>query len=252
MKFTISKELLKTLVDIQDGLGRDNLFVYLLHEGIGWRVHNQSTTAMAGGSLASGAFVSFDSGVGPDDNSELALALDIDKVKDFLKLAKKDISVSEDENKRIVFESGPLGGRIARIDTATILKPNKPKVPYSASFDIAAEDFRTGLSVSATRKSLGRPDCKITIADGAVRFASDKTNAEDIYVNFGSETVSNLVTAGPVSVAYPLEQLQGGVRAIPSEMLHVSTGSDLPMQIEYTFADGKGHGWFITAPLIGE
>src|SRR3990167_2849453 len=178
MRFTISKELLKTLVDIQDGLGRDNLFVYLLHEGIGWRVHNQSTTAMAGGSLASGAFVSFDSGVGPGDES--GLALDIAKVKDFLKLAKKDVSVSEDENKRIVFESGPLGGRIARIDTATILKPNKPKVPYSASFDIAAEDFRTGLSVSATRKSLGRPDCEITIADGAVRFASDKTNAEDI------------------------------------------------------------------------
>src|SRR5438046_6315606 len=120
-KAKLKAEVLKTMLDAVATLV-DEAKIHVSAEGLSLKAVDPAHVAMVDLSLGKKAFVEF-------KGSDLDMGVDLDKLKDILKLAGSgdllDVEYKEDAHK-LVFKIGHITRRMSLVDTANM---GDPKVP---------------------------------------------------------------------------------------------------------------------------
>ena len=177
------------------------------------------------------------------------LGIDMDKMKEILRLAKggEVISLAHDEEKnRLVVAVGNTTRRMSLVDTAGMSDPKVPSLSLPAKVTIRTDELRQGIRASES------------ISDHIALKASSA--GFEIVSEGDTDTVSHAVPKDlleelqykdAVRSLFPLDYFSNMVKAIssaPSVTLYL--GSDYPVKLEFKIAGGKGDVRYLLAPRI--
>ncbi len=237
----VKAEVLKEFVDVLSTLV-DETKVNATKEGISVRAVDPAHVAMVDLSLDRGAFESYKS-----DDQELGL--DLDKVKEVLRLAKMgdviDLRYDEDKNK-LVLIVGNITRRMALVDTAGMSDPKVPNLNLPAKLTIRVEELRQGIRASENVSD----HIALTVSpDGFTMQGEGDTDSVDL--KLGKDLLDELDSKEQVRSMFPLDYFANMIKAItsaPSVTMYL--GNDYPVKLEFAIGGGKGKVKYLLAPRI--
>ena len=237
----VKAEILKEFVDVLSTLV-DETKVNATKEGISVRAVDPAHVAMVDLSLDSAAFESYKS-----DDQELGL--DLDKVKEVLRLAKMgdviDLRYDEDKNK-LVLIVGNITRRMALVDTAGMSDPKVPNLNLPAKLTIRVEELRQGIRASENVSD----HIALTVSpEGFTMQGEGDTDSVDL--KLGKDFLDELDSKEQVRSMFPLDYFANMIKAItsaPSVTMYL--GNDYPVKLEFAIGGGKGKVKYLLAPRI--
>ena len=181
----------------------------------------------------------------------IAFGMDMTKLKEALRLAKKDAEVGvtldlpdPDEKDRITVEIGPIMRTMAVVDTSGMADPRVPTLNLPATVTIPATDLLEAtkalesitdhVRLTVTREGL------TVLGEGDVDKASLVFRpADGCEVEMsGDEQHTSL---------FPLDYLQAFLKSVKSEKVVLRLGTDYPVRADW---DGATRGTYLLAPRI--
>jgi len=181
------------------------------------------------------------------DESEIGL--DMDKVKEILKLARggEEIAFQHDEEKnRMIATIGNITRRMALVDTAGMSDPKVSNLALPAKVTIRTEELRQGIRAS---ESVSDHIALSASPDGFEMTSEGDTDS--VRLKLPKDMLDELVCKETVRSLFPLDYFSNMVKAIstaPTVTLHL--GKDFPVKMEFTIAAGKGTVKYLLAPRI--
>ena len=183
---------------------------------------------------------------------DVVFGLDLTKMKEILRLAKKDDAVAfvldlpdaEDQD-RITLEIGRTKRTMAAVDTTDMADPKVPGLNLPAKLTVAMKDLLEAVKAAESvsdhaRLTATREGLNVT-AEGDVDKVSLDLEASVDYVQ-GEE--------GRATSLFPLDYLAAFVKAVREakvEELVVQLGTDYPIRVDW---DGAVKGTYLCAPRI--
>ncbi|MFQ6059810.1 MAG: proliferating cell nuclear antigen (pcna) [Thermoplasmata archaeon] len=234
-------EVLKELIDVVSTLV-DEVKFNIGKNGIGVKAVDPAHVAMVDLSLDKGAFEEY-------KGDETELGIDLNKIREVLKLARAGeiVSIDHDEDKsRLVMSVGNIVRRMSLVDTAGMSDPKVPNLELPAKLSVRTEELRRGIraseSVSDHIALISSPDGFEMISEGdtdSVNLKLPKDLLEDIDCK---ETVRSL---------FPLDYFSNMIKAVSSaKSITMYLGNDYPVRMEFEIAEGKGKVKYLLAPRI--
>ncbi len=185
-------------------------------------------------------------------DGDIAFGLDLPKMKEILRLAKKDdvvnlgVDLPDAEGKdRITVETGRTTRTMSAIDTEGMADPKLPALNLTARLTVAvadlleavraAEDITDHVRLTVTESGLN------VLGEGEVDKMSMDLPADVAYVQGDG---------GKATSMYPLDHLARFLKAVKAariESLVVQLGTDLPIRVDW---DGPVKGTWMCAPRI--
>jgi len=237
----VKAEVLKEVVDVISTLVDEAKF-NITKDAVSVKAVDPAHVAMVDLSLEKAAFESYRA-----DDGELGL--DMDKVKEVLKLAKSSDVISithEEEKNRLVLTVGNTTRRMSLVDTAGMSDPKVPSLNLPAKVTVRADELRQGIraseSVSDHIALTAGPDGFEIVSEGDTDTVSHKVPKELLEELSAKEAVRSL---------FPLDYFSNMVKAISSApTVRLYLGSDYPVKMEFKIAGGKGEVKYLLAPRI--
>ncbi|TLZ54489.1 MAG: DNA polymerase sliding clamp [Methanobacteriota archaeon] len=226
----VKAEVLKEVVDVISTLVDEAKF-NITKDAVSVKAVDPAHVAMVDLSLEKAAFESYRA-----DDGELGL--DMDKVKEVLKLAKSSDVISithEEEKNRLVLTVGNTTRRMSLVDTAGMSDPKVPSLNLPAKVTVRADELRQGIRASESVSD------HIALTAGPDGF--------EIVSEGDTDTVSHKV---PKELLEELSAKEANmVKAISSaQTVRLYLGSDYPVKMEFKIAGGKGEVKYLLAPRI--
>jgi proliferating cell nuclear antigen len=237
----VKAETLKGIVDVVSTLVDEAKF-NINSKGLTLKAVDPAHVAMIDMKIEKAAFEEYEA-----DDTELGI--DLDKVKEVLRLSKSGdlISLSQDEEKnRLVVAVGNVTRRMNLVDTTGMSDPKVPNLNLPAKVAVTSDELQKGIkaaeSISDHIALTATPDGFEMLSEGDTDSVSLKL-PKDLLVSLEcKETVRSL---------FPLDYFSNMIRAIPGgTVVSMSLGSDYPVKLEFTIADGKGTVNYLLAPRI--
>ncbi len=242
----VKAEILKEVVDVISTLVDEAKF-NVTKDAVSVKAVDPAHVAMVDLALERGAFDAYRA-----DDGELGL--DMDKVKEVLKLAKSGDIIAithEEEKNRLVLNVGNTTRRMSLVDTAGMSDPKVPSLNLPAKVTIRTDELRQGIraseSVSDHIALIAGPDGFEIVSEGDTDTVSHKVSKELLEEIAAKETVRSL---------FPLDYFSNMVKAIPfgspaeKSTVRLYLGNDYPVKIEFKIAGGKGEVRYLLAPRI--
>jgi proliferating cell nuclear antigen len=242
----VKAEVLKEVVDVISTLVDEAKF-NVTKDGVSVKAVDPAHVAMVDLSLERAAFEAYRA-----DDGELGL--DMDKVKEVLKLAKSSDVIAithEEEKNRLVLNVGNTTRRMSLVDTAGMSDPKVPSLNLPAKVTVFADELRQGIraseSVSDHIALIAGPDGFEIVSEGDTDTVSHKVPKDLLEELSAKETVRSL---------FPLDYFSNMVKAIPfgsaneKAKVRLYLGSDYPVKMEFKIAGGKGEVKYLLAPRI--
>ncbi len=237
----VKADILREVVDVVSTLVDEAKF-NVTKDGLTVKAVDPAHVAMVDLTLEKGAFESFRA-------DEAELGMDMDKVKEVLRLAKATdlISLTHEEDKnRLVMNVGNTTRRMSLVDTAGMSDPKVPSLNLPAKLTVRTDELRQGIraseSVSDHIALLVGPDGFEIVSEGDTDTVSHKVP---------KDLLEELQTKEAVRSLFPLDYFSNMVKAIstaPSVKLYL--GNDYPVKMEFKIAAGKGEVRYLLAPRI--
>jgi len=237
----VKAEVLREVVDVVSTLV-DEAKINIARDSTGVKAVDPAHVAMVELSLERSAFDAYKA-------EEGELGLDMDKMKEILRLAKAGdtISLVHDEDKnRLVVTVGNTTRRMALVDTAGMSDPKVPSLNLPAKLTVRTDELRQGIRASES------------ISDHIALRAS--TAGFEIVSEGDTDTVSHVVPKelleelqckDSVRSLFPLDYFSNMVKAISSaSTVTIYLGNDYPVKLEFRIAGGKGDVRYLLAPRI--
>lgn len=182
-----------------------------------------------------------------DFDEEMSVGIDLDKIKDFLKLAAaEDIVSMKLEDRKITFSVRTLTRSMTTIDPSNITSPKIPSLGLPAKTTVSSSQFAEGLRAGEA------------VSDNITLYLTP--NEFEIYTSSEEDTskmvipkdlLKDIQCQEEVKSLFPIDYLLKFIRAVDfSEFVTINLGKDYPVKIEFTFKDNKGEGIFLLAPRI--
>ncbi|HYM39685.1 MAG TPA: proliferating cell nuclear antigen (pcna) [Thermoplasmata archaeon] len=237
----LKAEVLKELVDVVSTLV-DEAKLNVGKDSVTVKAVDPAHVAMVDLSLDRGAFESYKA-------EEAELGLDMDKMKEILRLAKagEAISIAHDEDKnRLVVTVGNTTRRMSLVDTAGMSDPKVPSLNLPAKVVVRTDELRQAIRASES------------VSDHIALKASPE--GFEVVSEGDTDTVSHMVpkdlleelqAKDAVRSLFPLDYFSNMVKAIstaPTVALYL--GTDYPVRMEFKIASGKGEVKYLLAPRI--
>ena len=237
----LKAEVLKEMVDVVSTLV-DEAKLNVGKDSVSVKAVDPAHVAMVDLSLDRGAFESYKA-------DETELGLDMDKMKEILRLAKAGevISVAHDEDKnRLVVTVGNTTRRMSLVDTAGMSDPKVPSLNLPAKLVVRTDELRQAIRASES------------VSDHIALKASPE--GFEVVSEGDTDTVSHMVpkdlleelqAKDAVRSLFPLDYFSNMVKAIstaPTVSLYL--GTDYPVRMEFRIAGGKGEVKYLLAPRI--
>ena len=227
-------DVISTLVDeAKFNLGPDSLTV---------RAVDPAHVAMVDMEIGKDAFEDFKA-----DEGELGL--DLDKIKEVLRLARAGdvISLEHDEDRnRLVVKVGNITRHMALVDTAGMSDPKIPNLDLPAKLVVRTDELRQGIkaseSVSDHIALLATPDGFEMVSEG---------DADSVRLDLPKDLLDELQSKEKVRSLFPLDYFSNMVKALSSaKTVTILLGNDYPVRMEFSLAGDAGNATFLLAPRI--
>jgi len=181
------------------------------------------------------------------ETEEEELGVDLDKVRDILKLASSGdvVEISKDGNK-LTFLIGNLTRSMPLIDTSAMSVPKVPNLVLPAKVVLPVDEFEHGIKAAESISD------NITLRITPTEFEMYTQGDEDIArLTIPKDMLKELSCDEPVKSMYPVDYLLKLVKAMDSaDYLTIYMGTDYPIKIEFDITGGKGQGAYLLAPRI--
>jgi len=177
------------------------------------------------------------------------LGIDMDKMKEILRLAKggEAISIGHDENKnRLVVTVGNTTRRMALVDTAGMSDPKVPSLNLPAKLVVRTDELRQ--AIRASESISDHLALKASSEGFEIVSEGDTDNVSHVVPK---DLLEELQVKEPVRSLFPLDYFSNMVKAISSaQTVTLYLGSDYPVKMEFKIAGGKGEVKYLLAPRI--
>ncbi|OGS44215.1 MAG: proliferating cell nuclear antigen (pcna) [Euryarchaeota archaeon RBG_13_57_23] len=234
-------DTLKEVVNVISTLVDEAKFT-LNAEGLTIRAVDPAHIAMVDLKLGKEAFEEFKA-----DESEIGL--DIDKLNQFLKLARADdiVEIKHDEDKRrLNIVVGDITRRMSLIDTTGMSDPKVPSLNLPAKLTVKVDDLVQGIKASET------------VSDHIALVASQESfemtcegDLDQVSWKKSKKDLEELDTPSSVRSLFPLEYFANMLKAVSSgSSVTMFLGNDYPVKVEFKIAGGKGEVSYLLAPRI--
>jgi len=237
----VKSEVLKEVVDIVGTLVDEAKFS-VGKEGIALKAVDPAHVAMVDLSLDKGAFEEYKA-------DECELGIDIDKLKEVLKLARAGdiIGIKHDEEKnKLILNVGNITRRMSLVDTAGLSDPKVPNLDLPAKISIRVDELKQGIRAS---ESVSDHLALISSPDGFEMFSEGDTDS--VNLKLSKDLLEKLDCKEKVRSLFPLDYFSNIVKVISTPTtVTLSLGSDYPVKLEFNFADEKGRVTYLLAPRI--
>jgi len=237
----IRADILKETVELASCIVEE-IKLTMKKDGLAVRAVDPSHVAMIEMKLSKKAFEEFKA-------SDQDIGIDLNKIKDLLKLIKPDEMVSwrsEDKKNRILFEVGNMKRYMSPVDLGGMTDPKVPDLTLPGKVVLDINEVRKGIraaeSISDHIAFLLSPNEFKMEAEG---------DTEKMELSLTKDKgISDMIAPGPMRSLYPLDYLTTMVKAINSPTITILMANDYPAKIEFQLANGAGEGSFLLAPRI--
>lgn len=237
----VKAEVLKEVVDVVSTLvdeakfnaGKDSLIV---------KAVDPAHVAMVDMKVNSDAFDSYKA-------DDMELGVDMDKVKEVLKLAKAGdiIAMTYDEDKnRLIVNVGNITRRMSLVDTAGMADPKVPSLNLPARLVIRTDELRQGIRAS---ESVSDHIALVTSPEGFEMTSEGDTDS--VSLKLPKEMLDELQCKEQVRSLFPLDYFSNMIKSISTaSTVSMYLGNDYPVKLEFKVAGGKGDVRYLLAPRI--
>lgn len=181
------------------------------------------------------------------ETEEEELGVDLDKVKDILKLTSSSdvVEITKDGNK-LTFLIGNLSRSMPLIDASALSVPKVPNIGLPAKVVISKNDFVNGIKAAESISD------SITLQVTPTEFEMSAQGDEDSSrLNLQKDMVKEIDCDEPVKSTYPVDYLLKLAKAMDStEFITIHLGKDYPVKIVFDIVKGKGKVTYLLAPRI--
>jgi proliferating cell nuclear antigen len=234
-------DILKEVVNVVSTLVDEAKFS-MNSDGLTLKAVDPAHIAMVDLSLGKDAFEEFKA-------DEVEIGIDIDKLSQFLKLARSDdiIDVKHDEEKRrLNIAVGDITRRMSLIDTTGMSDPKVPSLNLPVTLTVKVDDLVQGIKASETVSDhialVASPEGFEMTCEGDMDQVNWKKSKKDM---------ESLEAPSSVRSLFPLEYFSNMLRAVPSgSVVTMHLGNDYPVRVEFKIAGGKGEVRYLLAPRI--
>lgn len=241
-KAKLKANTLKQVIDVVSALPVDEVKLSVGQEGISLRAVDPAHVAMIELKLSKDAFEELKASQGE-------LGVDIEKVRDVLKLAKSGDIISlehnEDANK-LVLNIANITRRMSLVDTTGMSDPKVPNLQYPTKVVLGVDDLQQGIRASET------------VSDHiALRLASDgfelacEGDTDSVSLKLKKDLLKSLEAKEASRSLFSLDYFANMVRAIPAgQDVTMHLGNDYPVKVDFAIAGGDGSVMYLLAPRI--
>ena len=234
-------DILKEVVNVVSTLVDEAKFI-INAEGLSLRAVDPAHIAMVDLSLAKDAFEDFKA-------EDEELGIDIDKMSQFLKLARGDdvVYMKHDEDKRrLSIVVGDITRRMSLIDTTGMSDPKVPSLNLPAKVTVKVDDLVQGIKASETVSD--HIALTVTPEDFEMTCEGD---LDQVNWKKAKKDLEELESPSSVRSLFPLEYFSNMLKAVPSgSSVTMHLGNDYPVKVEFKIAGGKGEVRYLLAPRI--
>ncbi len=240
-KAALKSDILKNMVNAISPVS-DEVKFSITPEGMAMRAVDPTHIEMIGLDINKAAFDSFEA-------DETEIGLELDKVRDVLKLASSgDVVTIEQDSERgkLIFKLGNITRRMNLLDTSSINAPKVPNLELSATIVAASQEILKGIKASfdiSDHISLSAEGETFELA------SSGDTDSMSLVMDKSSLVSINAPTA--VRSAFTIDYFFNIIRAVPSDTnVTIGLDTDKPVKISYGLAEGNGVVRYLLAPRI--
>jgi proliferating cell nuclear antigen len=237
----VKSETLKGIVDIVSTLVDEAKFNVAVDK-LTLKAVDPAHVAMVNMSVQKDAFDEYSA-------DETELGVDLDKMKEVLRLSKAGevMELNQDEERnRLVINFGNITRRMNLVDTTGMSDPKVPNINLPAKVAVNSDELQKGIKAA---ESVSDHIALTASPDGFEMFSEGETDS--VSLKLPKDLLISLECKEKVRSLFPLDYFSNMVRAIPSgTVVTLSIGSDYPVKIEFTMADGKGTVDYLLAPRI--
>lgn len=240
-KAKVKANVLKGIIDATTTLV-DEVKLHITAEGLSLKAVDPAHVAMVDLSLGSKAFSEYKA-------SDLELGLDLEKLKDILKLAGSEDTVGleykEDQN-RLVVTVGNLVRRMSLTDTAGMPDPKVPNLNLPNKVKVKASELGQGI-----RASESVSDHIALVCDDSSFELIAEGDTDTVNLKLAKNQLVELKASEKTKSLFSLDYFSNMVKAADgTNEISLALGSDYPVRVEFDFADGHGHVTYLLAPRI--
>ncbi len=178
---------------------------------------------------------------------EEELGVDLDKVKDILKIASSG-SVVEiyKEGGKLTFLIGNLTRSMPLIDTSNLSVPKVPNIALPAKIVVPKDEFVNGIKAAEAISD------SITLQATPTEFQMYAIGDEDtINLDLPKDMLREIDCDEPVKSTYPVDYLLKLAKAMDTaDYVTIYLGKDYPVKIVFDIVKGKGKVTYLLAPRI--
>jgi len=244
-KAEIRADTLKSLVSVISTL-IDEVKFTISPEGMTLKAVDPAHVAMIELNIEAGAFESYQA-----DQTEIGL--DLDKVKDVLKLSSSAgdiISMEQDEGYgRLIFRVGNITRRMNLVDTTSMNDPKVPQLELSANIEVSVLELQRGIKASENISD----HIALTITPDYFELACEG-DTDSVNLKLEKSQLSNLDISGDLPKycsLFPLDYFSNLIKAVPSDAnIRIELDNDYPVMLNFALAEGKGSVKYLLAPRI--
>jgi proliferating cell nuclear antigen len=211
-------------------------------DGLTLRAVDPAHVAMVDLNLKAGAF--------EDLNAEKCeLGLDIDKLKEVLRLAKVGdiLTLKHDEDKnRLIITVENITRRMSLVDTTGMSDPKVPNLNLSAMVKMKTAELGQGIRAS---ESVSDHIALFATPDGFELKSEGDTDSVELKLS--KELLEDMEVKEPVKSLFSLEYFSNMIKSVGSaEFVTMFLGNNYPIRIEFDIAGGEGHTIYLLAPRL--
>ena len=238
---TIKAETLKDVVAVVSTLV-DEVKLNISKKGISLKAVDPAHVAMVNLSLHADAFEHLKA-------TECELGLDIDKLKDVLKLALSDDTVTlhhDEERNRLVVGIGNVTRRMSLVDTTGMSDPQVPNLALPAHVTLATADLTRGIRASESVSD------HIVLVSGTDHFElSSEGDTDSVDLRLEKDQLVEIDCKEPVRSLFSLDYFSNMIKSIgAAETVSIHLGTNFPVMIKFKIAGDKGDVTYLLAPRI--
>jgi proliferating cell nuclear antigen len=234
-------EILKEVVNVVSTLVDEAKFS-VNAEGLTLKAVDPAHIAMVDLTLGKDAFEEFKA-------DEAEIGIDIDKLNQFLKLARGDdiVDLKHDEDKRrLNIVVGDITRRMSLIDTTGMSDPKVPSLNLPATVTVKADDLVHGIKAS---ESVSDHIALVASPEGFEM--SCEGDMDQVNWRKAKKDLEALEAPSSVRSLFPLEYFSNMLKSVsPGNSVTLHLGNDYPVKMEFKIAKGKGEVRYLLAPRI--
>ncbi|MGB0653083.1 MAG: proliferating cell nuclear antigen (pcna) [Thermoplasmatota archaeon] len=240
-KAQVKAETLKTVLEAVHTLV-DEAKIQVSPDGISLKAVDPAHVAMVDLSLGKGAFTEY-------KGADLDLGIDLDKLKDILKLAGSGDAIGleyKEDAHRLVFKIGHLTRRMALVDTQNMTDPKVPNLNLPNEVRVMASELMQGIKASDAVS-----DHIKLIAEGTTFELVAEGDTDQVHLKLEGDDLVAIEATERSQSMFSLDYFSNMVKAVKAgESITLHLGSDYPVKMEFDIADGSGHIVYLLAPRI--